>query len=254
MSDASRPRLEPLLVVSAFLVLTILATYPLIRHLVDVRRRSEIVRLGRPRQSNVGSALAIDDALERQLFPGLTVVMLSAIAVWPGAGRRPRTLLYAAIAVIFFVLSLGPEPSVWSHRLFRWGPYLWLTWIVPGFDAIRAPARLATGVYLSLSVLAAFGVTRILATASPRKRAGAAVAIGAALVVEGWAAPIPLAAFDPRGRPPDRLLQAVGLRYVIVHPGDYEERDRGVQTIAAIRTSTPHVAEEQIFPGGLLSG
>ena len=272
-----------------------------------------------------GRLLAIDGAPERQLFPGLTVLLLSAVAVWPGPVRRPRTLLYAAIAAVFFVLSLGPEPSVWSHRLFRWGPYLWLTWVVPGFNAIRAPARLATGVYLSLGVLAAFGITRMLATLSSRHRLAAAVAIGVALFAEGLAAPISLAPFDPRLRPPDRpayrwlarkapgavlelpvhdwaiaptltyqyatlvhrhpivngysgrgstlqsflgggssplgeldrmdgaldLLQAVGIRYVVVHPPDYADHALGTQTIAAIRRSAPHVAEEYVFPGGV---
>jgi hypothetical protein len=151
-----------------------------------------------------GRLLAIDGAPERQLFPGFTVLLLSAIAVWPGAGRRPRTLLYAVVAAVFCVLSLGPEPSVWSHRLFRWGPYLLLTWIVPGFNAIRAPARLATGVYLSLSVLAAFGIARIVTTPPPRNRPVAVVAIGIALFAEGLGAPIPLAAFDARLRSADR--------------------------------------------------
>jgi hypothetical protein len=272
-----------------------------------------------------GPLLTIDGAQERQLFPGVTVLSLSAIAVWPGRNRRAHALLYAAIAAIFFILSLGPEPAVWSHRLFRWGPYLWLTLIVPGFNAIRAPARMATGVYLSLSVLAAFGIGRVLTTASSAVRAGVGLTIGAALFIEGLAAPIPLAAFDPRGRPSDRaayrwlarsapgavielpihelsvaptltyqyatlfhrhpivngysgqegalqsflgggssplgdldridgalaLLQAAGIRYVIVHPADYEEPDTGVQTIAAIRRSPSHIAEDQVFPGGV---
>jgi hypothetical protein len=272
-----------------------------------------------------GPLLTIDGAPERQLFPGLTVLILSAIAIWPGGNRPRRAVLYAAIAAIFFILSLGPEPAVWSHRLFRWGPYLWLTWIVPGFNAIRAPARLATGVYLSLSVLAAFGIARVLTTSSPRARAAVGFAIGAALFIEGLAAPVPLVAFDPRGRPADRpayrwlarnepgavlelpihewsiaptltyqyatlvhghpivngysghgsalqaflgggssplgelnrmdgaldLLQAVGIRYVIVHPPDYQEPDTGIQTIAAIRRSPSHIAEDRIFPGGV---
>ena len=280
--------------------------------------------------------LTFDGAPERQLFPGLTVLILSAIAIWPArrsevddglrqmADVRSGVLLYAAIAALFFVLSLGPEPAVWSHRLFKWGPYLWLTWIVPGFNAIRAPARLGTGVYLALSVLAAFGFVRLLARASPRLRLGMAAVLGTLIFIEGLAAPIPLVAFDPRGRPADRpvyrwlaraapgavlelpiyewaiaptltyqyatlthrhpivngysgrgslmqaflgglssplaeldriggaldLLQAVGIRYVIVHPGDYEQRDTALQTIAAIRKASSHIAEEQIFPGG----
>jgi hypothetical protein len=180
-------------------------------------------------------------------------------------------------------------------------------------------------VYLALSVLTAFGFARIFSSSSTRVRVGAAVALGAAGFVEGLAAPIPLAAFDPRGRPPDRpayrwlarsspgavlelpiyewaiaptltyqyatlthghpivngysgrgsamqtflgglssplaeldridgaldLLQAIGIRYVVVHPNDYEERDTGSQMIAAVRRSPSHVAEEQIFPGGV---
>jgi hypothetical protein len=158
-----------------------------------------------------------------------------------------------------------------------------------------------------------------------RLRAVVALAIGAALVAEGLAAPIALVPFDPRLRPGDRpayrwltrstpgavlelpihdwaiaptltyqyatlvhghpivngysgrgsalqsflgggssplveldrmdgaldLVQAVGIRYVIVHPPDYEDRDTGLQTIAAIRSSPSHVAEEFVFPGGV---
>jgi hypothetical protein len=47
------------------------------------------------------------------------------------------------------------------------------------------------------------------------------------------------------------LLQEAGIRYVIVHPGDYQQRDVGVETIDAIRKSRSHLAEEQIFPGGV---
>lgn len=281
--------------------------------------------------------LNFDGAPERQLFPGLTVLILSALAIWPSrhpeisegmphsAAASSRAPLYAAIAAVFFLLSLGPEPAVWSHRLFKWGPYLWLTWIVPGFNAIRAPARLATGVYLALSVLAAFGFARVTTRSSPRLRLAVAATLGALIFIEGLAAPIPLVAFDPRGRTADRpvyrwlgrsapgavlelpiyewaiaptltyqyatlthrhpivngysgrgsamqsflgglssplgeldrmdgaldLLQAIGIRYVVVHPDDYEDRGAGLQTLAAIRRLQSHLAEEQSFPGGV---
>ena len=69
--------------------------------------------------------LTFDGAPERQLFPGLTVIVLSAMALWPGRWRDPervpgarnRVPLYAGIAALFFVLSLGPEPAIWSHRV-----------------------------------------------------------------------------------------------------------------------------------------
>jgi hypothetical protein len=68
------------------------------------------------------------------------------------------------------VLSLGPEPAAWSHRLLPSGPYLWLARIVPGMDGLRVPARLAVLVLMSLSVLAAVGVARLLAQLRPHRR------------------------------------------------------------------------------------
>jgi len=81
---------------------------------------------------------------ERQLFPGLVVLVAAAAAFWPGAARRRTALLYGALAAGAFVLSLGPEPSAGSHRLLASGPYLWLVRIVPGMDGLRVPARSAS--------------------------------------------------------------------------------------------------------------
>jgi hypothetical protein len=145
-----------------------------------------------------------DAAPERQLFPGLVTLICAAAALWPGRARRGIAILYAALGATAFVLSLGPEPAAWSHRLLPSGPYLWLARIVPGMDGLRVPARLAVLVLMSLSVLAAVGGARLLARLRPRARIVAVVVLGAAVFAEGWAVPLRIAAFDAHGRPGDR--------------------------------------------------
>ena len=141
---------------------------------------------------------------ERQLFPGLVTLICAAVAVWPARARRGAVRLYAAMAVAAFVLSLGPEPVAWSHRLLPTGPYAWLVRLVPGMSGLRVPARLGVVVLLALSVLAAIGAARILGSLSSRARLAAVAILGAAILAEGWSAPLTLAEFDPHGRPGDR--------------------------------------------------
>ena len=141
---------------------------------------------------------------ERQLFPGLVTSICAAAALWPGRARRGTAILYGALATTAFVLSLGPEPSAWSHRLLPSGPYAWLVRIVPGMDGLRVPARLGVVVLMALSVLAAIGATRLLARLPRRRRLATVAALGAAIVAEGWAAPLAMAPFDHRGRTGDR--------------------------------------------------
>jgi hypothetical protein len=182
--------------------------------------------------------------VEAQLFPGLTVLALAAIALLTpspesrtpgGEARTPspespresqipnpesrisspesripnpesRLRLYSAIAASAFVLSLGPEPKAWGQQILPSGPYLWLVRIVPGLDGLRAPARLSIVVHLALAVLAAFGAARLLSVLSERTRGLAFFAIALFALVEGAALPLQLAAVDGRGRPQDRAV------------------------------------------------
>jgi hypothetical protein len=141
---------------------------------------------------------------ERQLFPGLVTLTCAAAALWPGRARRGIAILYGTLGATAFVLSLGPEPTAWSHRLLPSGPYLWLARIVPGMDGLRVPARMSVLVLMSLSVLAAVGAAHLLARLRPRARIVSIVLLGAAVFIEGWAVPLRMAAFDPHGRPGDR--------------------------------------------------
>ena len=140
---------------------------------------------------------------EKALFPGLVVVVLALCAAVPAIRRdgmlagllppRAGIRLYAGIAVVAFLLSMGPEPALTSSVRFTTGPYDWLAAVVPGLDGLRAPARFAAVVYLALAVLAAYGATAVLTRiAAPVVRAALVVALGAAAIAEGYMGPLPL--------------------------------------------------------------
>jgi hypothetical protein len=201
--------------VVAVLVLAVLVpvgrAYYQVRREVGFRRSaSDIVQLSAdvrdyasaPPRTWLWRRLGTDQS-EHALFPGAMTLALAAIGL---AAARPRRAIavYAAMALIAFVLSLGPQPALAGHRLPIPGPYGWLLAIVPGLDGLRAAARLATVVALALSVLAAFGAAWLLDRTRRRYRRVVFAAIVAAIVIEGWAAPMPTAAFDPRGYSLDR--------------------------------------------------
>ena len=122
---------------------------------------------------------------EHQLFPGLAATVLGivgAVAAW--RRRERRLLFYVVLVLVAGCLSFGP----YLHRL---GlriplPYLLFYHVIPGFQALRTPARLGVLVLMGLSVLAARG----WATAG-RTRRWWPLAAGV-LLVEYFSAPIPL--------------------------------------------------------------
>ncbi|RPH64584.1 MAG: hypothetical protein EHM89_01330 [Acidobacteria bacterium] len=259
---------------------------------------------------------------ERQLFPGMAALALAVLAIWKGVGesKRKSIRLYGAIGILGFLLSLGPEPSFWGSRLGAVGPYLVFARVVPGMNGLRAPARSSVLVFLSLSVLAALGASRLFERLDDRRRLTAGAALALVAVGEGWIAPTPMVPFDPRGRQEDRaaytwlagqsaggtlelpilswslhptltyqfatllhghqivngysgygsglqaflggagsplndlgrinrtlrMLSALGIRFVISHPRDYESPEAGQATLAAMAASD-HVARVYDF-------
>src|SRR5262245_43232513 len=65
--------------------------------------------------------------------------------------------LFGIILVAFFLLSLGPYLVVLDRKTSLPLPYLLLYYVVPGFDALRVPARFGLMAVLAASVLAALG-------------------------------------------------------------------------------------------------
>lgn len=129
------------------------------------------------------------------LFPGLTALVLAALGVRAGftrsrdegeheegatsrPGSRETAGFYTLAAAFTFWLSFGPKAGLYSvvYRTF------------PFFSMMRAPSRIGVLVVLSLSVLAAIGLSHLL---RGRRRPDAwALIVGLAALVE--ASPIPL--------------------------------------------------------------
>lgn len=105
------------------------------------------------------------------LFPGLAAVALAVVGVVRGQGGR--RWLYALLLVAAGCLSLGPrlylapgQPAGPGAAL----PYAWLYAVLPGFKAMRAPARFDALVMLALAVLAGYGLAAGQAWLAARKQ------------------------------------------------------------------------------------
>ncbi|MCU1384178.1 MAG: hypothetical protein JWL71_2875 [Acidobacteria bacterium] len=142
---------------------------------------------------------------EHELFPGAIVSVLAAVALFSWRrGSASRVWLYAAIALVTLVLSLGPQPSAWGHRSPIHGPYQLLLDVVPGLDGLRALSRMGVFVVLGLAAMAAYGAIRVIDCVSPPRRWILVALLAFGIVAEGWAAPIRTVPFDPLGLPDDR--------------------------------------------------
>ena len=119
---------------------------------------------------------------ERQVFPGVLIVVLALVALWPPV--RMVRVVYAVGLVVAFDLSLGSNGIMY--------PLLY-DWCLP-FRGLRAPARYSMLVGLSLAILAGFGAARLIE--SVRSRRGR-VAFAAVLCAVILAEPKPPVAVGP---------------------------------------------------------
>ena len=99
---------------------------------------------------------------ERTVFLGYTVLGLAGYGVWRRR-RELRAWMWAAVAAVTWVLSLGPVLQVLGKSSFTaFGvevplPYL-LLYKLPLFSIMRTPARLVVLTMLALGVLVAFAL------------------------------------------------------------------------------------------------
>jgi hypothetical protein len=100
---------------------------------------------------------------------------------------------YSIAAVLTWLLSLGPRPTLLGHPILYEAPYSWLL-TLPGVDGIRAPARFWMITVLCLAMVAAMLFARVAPRLRGRHTLVAAL-IAAGLVIDSWmivpAAPVP---------------------------------------------------------------
>lgn len=99
----------------------------------------------------------------QMLFPGFVLGFLAVVGCLSTAGRFPadrlRQLqrLFRIVLVVALLLSLGPFLVILGKNTGLPLPYLLFYYLVPGFHAMRVPARFALLAALAASVLAALG-------------------------------------------------------------------------------------------------
>ena len=114
---------------------------------------------------------------EHALFPGLTVVALSMYGIihfkkvmsgkpdWISGGYigDDKQSFFLILAILASILSLGTPLHFFGHVINIDLPYKYLYDYLPVFKSLRVPSRFGIVVMLSLSVLAGYGLNRIIA-------------------------------------------------------------------------------------------
>ncbi len=117
--------------------------------------------------------------------------------------RKPEEWFYLILLLAAALLSLGPTVRVAGRVLFP-GPYRLLYKCVPGFTALRVPARFAVLVMLALALFSALALARFLGRLSaPAVRAAAVSALSLLVLAESVMLPLPLAPVRTGGDIPD---------------------------------------------------
>jgi hypothetical protein len=134
----------------------------------------------------------------------ITVVvwcLILAIAASHSFGRaraeRSAFAFYVGAAIVMYVFSFGPEPTVLGRHFWYKPPYAWLMEF-PGYSNVRAPARFAMLAELCLSVAAAIGLDRIRQRLPSRFAPTLALVALAGAIGDGWVPRLPLANLPPR--------------------------------------------------------
>jgi hypothetical protein len=133
------------------------------------------------------------DAIESSAWLGVVPAIL---AVWVIRRRwqLPVVRRWTAVAVLFFIWSLGPHLMIAGANTGLILPQTVIR-LIPVLSNARIPGRAMVVVYLAIAVLAAVAVAQY--RSRDRRSALAAVLIGSAIVADYLPAPFPLTRLDP---------------------------------------------------------
>ena len=139
----------------------------------------------------------------KPLTYALALAIVLAVTA-PGLRRafaaRSALGFYSLAAFLTWLFSLGPAPSLMGKPLMYRGPYALLMFL-PGFNALRVPARFWMMTTLCLAVIGGilfdrlasrFGPVRLASLARDRRAAAAAI-VSVCVLADGWVTDFPLA-------------------------------------------------------------
>jgi len=119
------------------------------------------------------------------------LLLLTSGRVRSAYSRQSILGFYAVAGFLTWLLSLGPSPSFMGDQLMYRGPYSLLMFL-PGFSALRVPARFWMMTVLCLSVVGAMIFARLTERLGPKRLAFAAL-LALGVLADGWALTFPLA-------------------------------------------------------------
>jgi hypothetical protein len=110
------------------------------------------------------------------------------------AGRWLSSLpgFFTLVTLFGIVMSFGPEIQAKGRVVAGAGLYAGFYRFVPGFDGLRVPSRFGMIVALGLAVLASLALATMASRASRRLQAQLAVIVATLVILESFAAPIPI--------------------------------------------------------------
>jgi hypothetical protein len=117
-------------------------------------------------------------------------------AAWRG---RSAVMFYALATGVMYLLCLGPRPRFLGEPFMYRAPYGWLM-ALPGYSAVRVPARFAMLAALCLSVVAALAFARLTRRARGFVRTVLAALVIAGVLVDSWIGEMPLPTLPVRFR------------------------------------------------------
>ena len=100
-------------------------------------------------------------------------------------------MFYVLATAAMYLLCFGPRPRFLGEPFMYRAPYSWLM-ALPGYDAVRVPARFAMLAALCLSVVAALSFVRLTRRARWSIRAPLAAMVVAGVLVDSWIGEMPL--------------------------------------------------------------
>lgn len=136
---------------------------------------------------------------EGTVYIGLVILLLASLGLWKGWSLRPLwTVRAITVAVLFYLLSLGPHLRVWGYQLAVPGP-AFLFYRLRFAQFVSAPARFSIVTMLFLSALCSIGVAFLMEKVPDNSRKSLVVAaVAAALLLDLLTIPFPVSSItDP---------------------------------------------------------
>src|SRR5688572_28903530 len=120
------------------------------------------------------------------------LLALTSPALRRAHGRRSVIGFYAVAGFVMWLLSLGPVPTLMGQTIMHRGPYALLMYL-PGFNALRVPARFWMTVTLCLAVIGAIVFARLTERLG-RMSLAALFIVAFGVLADTWMSRMPLAA------------------------------------------------------------